>query len=141
MSDELKDALRRLSETGKRRKIARLRDIFEDLEVLRGRGIGVKEIIKVLNENDFEISYHVYINLTGRIRRERETLKPKKSEPSAIKSGSASPTIMASQLSGDNGLDEPAPKKDAKQLREELADRFINPLNTNPLFRKNKSDT
>lgn len=74
----ISEKLKALTAGKNRSAVARLRDIFDDIEAAFHAGVRRKDVHKTLNESGFEITLESFGLAIYRIRKERGNLKNKK---------------------------------------------------------------
>ncbi len=140
MANNVTEDLRALATGKSRSEAARLRDIFSDVEdALRG-GASREAVYETLQRCcGFTMNFKSFIKTVYRIRKQRKRAglhnassqatpqcfgrAPR--EPAAVSASNTKP-VVPDDLSGLS----------AKARRERLADKFIRPDNTNPLFKR-----
>ena len=73
--NKLSETIRSLATNEKKRKkIAQLRDIFDDIEIALAAGVTKSILHEELNNSGFEINFNTFINGIKIIRKERESV-------------------------------------------------------------------
>lgn len=71
-ADDLGEALRSLSmDDSSRSETARLRDVFDDVEIALGKGVRREAVLALLNEKGFTMTLASFKSALQRIRKER----------------------------------------------------------------------
>lgn len=118
--DELAAMLREVASGGRRNKIARLRDIFDEVEAARTAGVSNKILVDVLEKRGLIFDVNHFKNACSRIRKERafkalaqalpavnesqSTCRPATDRPPKAKRKTPSPAIT--QSSGEKRISE-----------------------------------
>lgn len=136
---DLVAALRSLAQgSADRTNMARLRDVFSEIEETIGAGVSVAKVHETLLDQGFKMKFSAFQSSLYRLRKERAAGKiPPSSTPTAAlaadqKQIPASPE--PSPMTKD-GLTPPV-WGDAKKEREAEADRYITPSSGSSIFRK-----
>lgn len=138
MANNVTDDLRALA-TGKgRSEAAKLIDIFCDIESALRAGASREAVYETLQRHGLTLTFKSFIKTLYRIRKERKRVglhnipvspaTPQGFEhaPREAVAASANKPVVPDDLSGLS----------PKARRERLADKFIRPDNTNPLFKR-----
>lgn len=141
---EISARLRALATDDKRRpETARLRDIFDDIEIALNARVPQADVLAELHSLGYSMTLSGFKTAIQRIRKERINNQQ----------GSISPATTLSEKNAQQALqplseeamhketspiDDDLSGLDAKQRREQLATRFIKPENSNPLLKRIK---
>ena len=110
-----------------RSETARLRDIFESIEVAIGAGVSRAAILKTLNENGFRMTLKSFESALYRIRREQRTGRTQQDNQSS--SSQDAGVVSAVAVNAGNRLTR-------HERREALASTFITAEAANPLLQQ-----
>lgn len=100
--NNISEILKALAKGKNRSATARLREIFEEIEVALRSGVRRKDVHQALVENSFSISFASFELAIYRIRKEKRT---QQKPPSTKQSGSSFPVVAKTPVApGENPL-------------------------------------
>lgn len=110
----ISEKLKELAASKNRPAIARLRDIFDDIEAALHAGVRRKDIHKTLNESGFKITFESFELAIYRIRKDRCAEKKQKVEVKAASPNVLQPSSPAAITTSNDDLIRPAGVTDAR---------------------------
>ena len=124
-NNSVADVLRSLASGDSHRSdMARLRDVFDEVENALRSGVRRAAILDALHDFGFTLTLKSFESALYRIRKQRQ----RDGQRSVVNAPSPTPEPVGDELSG----------LDKKQRREKLADQFITPESNNPLLKRIK---